>query len=213
MSHAGPIVLAAHGVDDDWLIRRVRDVLAAGGIVAYPTETFYGLAVDPRSPAAVERLFRVKGREGTKALPLVAAGVDAAVHATRDWSVEARTLASDHWPGPVTLVVPGATDVRPVHEQTSGTVAIRVPSEPLARLVAHAGGGVVTATSANRAGRPPCATAADVLAALDGDVDLVLDGGPTPGGLPSTIVDTTTTPPSLVRAGAVPWNRVLKSLS
>jgi len=185
--------------------------LASGGIVVFPTETFYGLAVNPRSEAAVAAIFALKGRDQAVQLPLVAASREAVERVLGALDEGSRRLADRFWPGPLSLVVPATTSVaRGVHNGT-GTVAVRVPSHPVARRLAEAAGGLVTATSANRHGEPPAARV-ESLDGLAADPRVfVVDGGPTPGGLPSTIVDARTKPPVLVRPGAVKWEDVLAS--
>ena len=187
------------------------EVLHAGGIAAYPTDTLYALAVDPRRDAAVERLFQVKGRAADIAIPLIAGSVEQAARAGRLGKPELR-LAAALWPGPLTLVVP-AVDALSRRVLAGGTtVAIRVPAHPVARALAAAFGFCITATSANISGQRPAITADNVVAALDDRIDVIVDGGPAPGGLPSTIMEITTGGPRLIRAGAIAWKRVLESL-
>jgi L-threonylcarbamoyladenylate synthase len=186
------------------------DVLRGGGIVAYPTDTLYGLAVDPASDEAVERLFSVKGRDRAQAIPLVAAGIDQAQAAGELTPRDLRAAAA-FWPGPLALVVRARPSLARAVAADDGTVAIRVPAHPLARELASRFGGCITATSANLSGAPPTPSP-DVVAATLGDaLDLLLDGGHAPGGPPSTIV-ALDRHPRLVRAGAVAWERVLESL-
>jgi L-threonylcarbamoyladenylate synthase len=193
-------------------MREAADALARGSIVAFPTDTLYGLAVDPRSAPAVDRLYAVKGRAFDRPLPLIAADELQAAIQAGELSALARALAAEFWPGPLTLIVPAHPGLcRRVHGST-GRVAVRVPAHASARALARALGHPITATSANISGDPPASTAEQVLATLGATIDLLLDGGPTRGGLPSTIVDTTGTTPVLVRAGVVPWERVLKFL-
>jgi L-threonylcarbamoyladenylate synthase len=193
-------------------VREAADALARGAIVAFPTDTLYGLAVDPRSASAVDRLYAVKGRAFDQPLPLIAADeVQAAVEAG-ELSALARSLAAEFWPGPLTLIVPAHAGLCPRVHGSTGRVAVRVPAHPTARALARAVGHPITATSANISGDPPASSAEQVLTTLGGSIDLLLDGGPTSGGLPSTIVDTTGTTPLLVRAGVVPWERVLEFL-
>ena len=188
--------------------RAVR-LLAEGQLVAYPTDTLYGLAVDPRSPAAVERLFHAKGRPANLAVPLIAADAgQVARHAGRLTSL-ARSLAERFWPGPLTLVVDASAELNGRLLAGGRTVAVRVPDHAVARALARALGHPVTATSANRSGAPPATTAAEAAAAFGGDLACVLDGGPAAGVAPSTIVDASGAAPVLLRSGAVPWNRVL----
>jgi L-threonylcarbamoyladenylate synthase len=193
------------------VIGLAADRLRAGGIVAYPTETLYGLAVDPRCDAAVERLFQVKGRIGTAAIPLIAASTADALE-VGTFGPAARRLARACWPGPLTIVVPAAPWLS--HRLLGGqrTVGVRVPAHAVARALTAALGAPITSTSANRSGQPPARRARDVVDALGDAVDLVLDGGDTPGGPPSTLVEIVGERPVLLRSGATPWNRVLESL-
>jgi L-threonylcarbamoyladenylate synthase len=189
-------------------------VLERGGVIAFPTETVYGLAADPASFAAVAKVFAVKGRRKTEPLPLIAADVDAARRVASVWSPVAARLAATFWPGPLTLVIPVAVSrVTPGVTAGTGTVGVRVSGHPVARaLAARAPSGLITATSANRSGMPALATAEAVTAALDDRVDLVIHGAPSPGGLASTIVDVSEAAPRLVREGPIPFARVLESL-
>ncbi|OFW04536.1 MAG: threonylcarbamoyl-AMP synthase [Acidobacteria bacterium RIFCSPLOWO2_02_FULL_67_36] len=186
-------------------------VLRAGGVVAYPTDTLYGLAVDPRRDDAVRKLFAIKGRAAAAALPLIAASPEQASLAGNIGPAEWR-LATRFWPGALSLVVP-ARD--PVSRRALGggtTVAVRVPDHAVARALAAGLGFAITATSANLSGHPPTASPDEVAAALGERLDLLLDGGEAPGGPPSTIVDMRSGRPSLVRAGAIPFDRVLRSV-
>jgi L-threonylcarbamoyladenylate synthase len=185
--------------------------LARDGIVAYPTDTLYGLAVDPRSDAAVARLYAVKQRDAGVAVPLIAASVDQARQLARFGEAEL-TLARTFWPGPLTIVLTPTAPLSQSLLAADGTIAIRVPAHPVARALAARFGSCVTATSANRSGARPAATADEADAALAASIDLLLDAGASPGGPPSTIVAVTSDGPRLVRAGAIEWDRVLRSL-
>lgn len=193
------------------ILRRAVETLAAGGIVAFPTDTLYGLAVDPRNEQAVDRLFRVKGRSSDHALPLVAADF-AQAQQVGVLPPLARRLATQFWPGPLTLVVRATAGLAPSVHAESGKVAVRVPAHLVARELARLVDHPITSTSANRSGESPPATADAVVAMLGNEIDLVLDAGETSGGLPSTIVDVTGAPMRLVRAGAVSWERVIESM-
>jgi L-threonylcarbamoyladenylate synthase len=187
------------------------DVLRRGGVVAYPTDTLYGLAVDPASDAAVARLFAVKARDRSQAVPLIAADLDQARTAGELGAGELR-LASAFWPGPLALVVRAREPLSRAVAAPDGTIAIRVPALPLARALAAAFGACLTATSANRSGEPPAASPEAVAATLGDRIDLLVDGGAAPGGPPSTIVAMRDGVPTLVRSGATAWERVLESL-
>ena len=192
-------------------IREAADILRRGGVVAYPTDTQYGLAVDPRSDGAVEALFSIKGRDSSAAMPLVAADRNQAREAGVFGPPEER-LAAAFWPGPLTIVVQPAAGVSPLVRGAFGTVGVRVPAHAVARALAAAFGWCITATSANRSGHPAATTADEVAAALGDRVDLLLDAGPAPGGPPSTVVQIVDGRATLHRPGAVAWDRVLESL-
>lgn len=186
-------------------------VLREGGIVAYPTDTLYGLAVDPRRDDAVKRLFGAKERDRASAVTLIAADIAQALQAGR-FGVTEMALARAFWPGPLTIVVPVSSALSRWLSGDLGTVGIRVPAHAVARAVAAGFGWCITATSANLSGRPPAMTADEVASVLDGRIDAVLDAGPAPGGPPSTIVEFAEGRPVLRRSGAVAWDRVLESL-
>jgi L-threonylcarbamoyladenylate synthase len=185
--------------------------LRTGGVIAYPTDTFYGLAVDPRNDAAVRRLFDVKGRDPASAIALIAGDTAQASQAGAFGAVEEK-LARIFWPGPLTLIVPAAQGMSSLLAGADATLGVRVPAHPVARLLALALGTCVTATSANLSGQPPPTDADAVAAALGDRVDVLLDAGAAPGGAPSTIVRIDEGRPTLVRAGAIAWSRVLESL-
>lgn len=205
-----PIVLHVDPeTPDPAVIRQAAEMVRDGLVVAYPTDTLYGLAVDPRNAGAVQRLFELKGRPETSALTLIAADM-AHARAAGDLSSIAERLAARWWPGPLTIVVPARPIVAAVLAG-GRTVGIRIPDHPVAAALARDSGFCITATSANRSGAPAASDAGGVVTSLP-DVDAVLNGGPARGGQPSTMVDASTEPLALVRAGAVPWERVLRSL-
>jgi len=183
--------------------------LRQGGVVAYPTDTLYGLAVDPSSARAVAALFELKGRDERSALPLIAGSVAQVEAFCGPMSEAARRLVAAFWPGPLALVCPAPASVTPAVHAGSGTVAIRVPDHAVARALADAFGTPITATSANRSGGPAASRAQAI--DLPHDRIFVIDGGDTPGGPPSTIVDARDDGLRLVREGAIAWNRVLES--
>lgn len=192
------------------LVEEAVSVLERDGIVVYPTETFYGLGVDARSGPACERLFDLKGRPAEKALPCIVSGIPQLQEVARDLGKEALFLAQKFWPGPLTLVVlarPGLAAASP-----ESTLAVRASGLPLPRILARALGAPLTATSANRSGSPPATTADATRRELGSGVDLILDGGPCPGGLPSTIVDVCGSSPRLVREGRVPYADIENAL-
>ncbi len=200
-----PLAPASAAVDE-----AVR-VLRGGGLVAYPTDTLYGLGADPRRTDAVERLFRAKGRAAEKAVPLVAGDLRQVERRVGVMTRLARRLARRFWPGPLTLVIEAAPTLDSRLLAQGATVAVRVPDLPVARVLAQALDAPLTATSANRSGETPPTTAAATVTALASALALVLDGGPT-AAEPSTIVDARGAFPVLLRPGVVAWDRVLESL-
>jgi L-threonylcarbamoyladenylate synthase len=186
------------------------EALQRGGVVVFPTETFYGLAVDPRSSSAVNALFALKERRPDQPLPLIAADAVQVADHVGTMTPLAERLAARGWPGPLTLIIPASDRLcEDVHLATR-RIAVRVPADAVARVLAKSAGHAITSTSANISGEPPASTADDVVRSLGERVDVVIDAGPTPGGLPSTIVDATGDRPVLVRSGVVPWERVLE---
>lgn len=189
--------------DDDGTAR-AAGILSRGGLVAFPTETVYGLGADARDGRGVAAIFDAKGRPAFN--PLIVHVADlAAVETFARLTHTARALASAFWPGPFTLVLALRADAGLSPLVTAGldTVAIRVPAHPVARALLAAFGGPLAAPSANPSGRISPTTAAHVLAGLSGRIDAVIDGGPCAVGLESTILDVTG-PPRLLRAGGLP---------
>ncbi len=198
---------------DEALLREAVKVLASGGIVAYPTDTLYGLAVDPRQAAAVDALCRVKGRRQGDGVTLIAAHFRQVESCLGPLSPLGRRLAERFWPGPLTLVFePQATLVPAIHA-ADGSLAVRVQRSTDARLLAELHRHPITATSANRAGMTPAATGGEVSAQLGAEVALVLDYPGRLTGVPSTIVDARGVDPGLLRDGSVSWDCVLQSLA
>ena len=181
---------------------RAADVLRAGGLVAFPTETFYGLGAAALDGAAVAEVFVVKGRPASKPVLVLVDSVEM-VERLAEVSDRARRLMARHWPGALTLVVTARGELPPQLTGGTGTVGVRLSPHPVARGLVRAFGGPVTAPSANTSGAPPPTTAGDVLRAFRGSVALVLDGGSTPGGQPSTVIDLSVDPPHVIRQGAV----------
>ncbi|HYQ79959.1 MAG TPA: L-threonylcarbamoyladenylate synthase [Anaeromyxobacteraceae bacterium] len=187
---------------------RAAAVLRGGGLVVYPTETFYGLGALLHSAEAVARLAAAKLRPEGKPLPLVAADLAMARAVAAAFPPQAERLAARFWPGPLTLVLAAAPGLPP-EVAGDGTVGVRVPGSALARELSRLAGGPLTSTSANLAGGPPVTRPGDLDPGLRSRVDAVLDGGEVPGGLPSTVVALGPGGARLLRAGAVPWEAVL----
>jgi L-threonylcarbamoyladenylate synthase len=177
------------------------DALRNGEMICYPTETFYALGVDPWNEQALLHLYTLKKRPLDKELPLIAS--DIAMVASLCDVADSRfvTLAKKFWPGPLTLVLPG-TD-------RSKSYAIRVSSHPVARQLAQAFGSPIVATSANRSGEPPVTDSELLPETFKGQVAVIVKGGPSAGGLPSTIVSLLERPGKIVRQGAIPWSEIV----
>jgi L-threonylcarbamoyladenylate synthase len=180
----------------------LRELLGHGGLLAIPTETYYALAADPDNDAGVRRIFAAKGRDDGKPLPVLF-GTRAQLERM---GVNAEAAALDHffqiWPAPLTVVLP----VRRPLAASRGvpTLGVRLPASRNVRaLLAKLG--PVTGTSLNRSGRPPLADPDEIEAHFRRDIDVLVDGGRTPGGKPSTVVDATEDPPAVLREGAFPW--------
>jgi L-threonylcarbamoyladenylate synthase len=187
----------------DETVARAVAILRAGGVIALPTETVYGLAADAANETAVARIYAIKGRPADH--PLIVHLADASQlpqYAGRD-DRRARVLAQTFWPGPLTMIVPKSERVGTFVTGGQDTVALRVPDHPLALAILAAFGGALAAPSANRFGRVSPTQAAHVAADLGTDVDLIVDGGPARVGVESTIVDLGAAVPAIVRAGAI----------
>jgi L-threonylcarbamoyladenylate synthase len=185
-------------------------ILRRGGLVAYPTETFYGLGALARDAAAVDRLALAKGRPEGKPLPLLAAD-RAQVDELAVLSPAAARLADAFWPGPLTLVARARPGLAAGIHAGTGTVGVRIPGSEVARALAHAAGGAIVSTSANLSGEAPPARPEEIAPGLRA-LAHVLDGGAAPGGLPSTVVAVDADGVRLVREGAVPFGAVLSRL-
>ena len=193
-------------------LRAAADLIAAGGVVAAPTDTLYALAADPFHSNAVARLFAVKGRPAGRALPLMAADVAQVVSHFGVLPSTGRCLAERFWPGPLTLLVRAPPTLLEQVTGGTGRVGVRVPAAAVARDLCRVCGRPLTATSANASGRPATPDPDEVERTLGARIDLLLDGGRAPGGPPSTIVDVTGPVAQLVRAGAIAWDEVLACL-
>jgi L-threonylcarbamoyladenylate synthase len=197
------------------IVEPAATLVSEGGVVIYPTETFYGLGGHPKLRPAVERIYRIKGREFSKPLPLIASSLEAVHQAVAEWPAMAERLSLAFWPGPLTLVLPAAPHILPLIHGYTGSIAVRISSHPVAQALAAGTGGLLIATSANRAHRQAYQTPAEIPSELLSQVDGLLDAGPTGGDfgkLASTIVDVRAFPPRLIRAGCIPWERLVRAL-
>jgi len=189
---------------DEKMLRTAVACLREGKTVAFPTETFYALGVSAYHEEAVKKIFSIKGRTDDKPLPLIIHRASMLEEVACQIPECACALMHQFWPGPLTLIFKASEKIPPLLTAHTGTVAVRESSHPLAQLLVTGAQVPITATSANASGYPSCASAGDVARQLGDRIDLIVDGGPTAGGLPSTIVDLTSAPPRIVREGAIP---------
>ncbi len=187
--------------------------LREGEVVVYPTETFYGIAADAFAPAALERIFAIKGRDSAKTIALIAHDAAAAFVIAREVPEIARRLADAFWPGPLTLVLPARRGIPDALISPDGGVGVRVSSHPIARALAQALGRPITATSANRSGAAPARTVAMARLALGEKVKVFVEGGTLTGSAPSTVVQCDRDGWRLLRAGAIGVERIEGILS
>lgn len=192
-------------------VARAVEVLKAGGVVAFPTDTVYGLGCLASLPASVENLYDIKGREQTKAIAVLISRPSDLLLVADQPSAAALKLAKRFWPGPLTIVVPRNPNIPEILSHNP-TIGVRVPDHTVARdLLAAAG--PMAVTSANLSGQPNTRTAAEVLAQLGGRFDLLIDGGQTPGERPSTVVDMTAAAPKVLREGPVTGEQIREALT
>ena len=208
MTDYAPIITLDPLRPDPGLLARAAGVLAEGGLVIIPTETLYGVAADHRNLKALERLARLKGREGHKPFPLILAHAAEVDTLAPGMPPQARELMAHFWPGPLTLVLAARDGLSPRLLSAQGGVGLRVSPHPVAAGLARALGRAITATSANLAGQPPANRPQDLDPALLAGVDLVIDAGPTPGGPASTVLDCRAWPPRLLRPGVLSLARL-----
>ena len=181
-------------------------ILQVGGLVAFPPDTVYGLGALAFDGQAIERIYITKERPDEKAIPILLADLDDLIRVSVDVSPLALKLAACFWPGPLTLVVPKHPDL-PDAVSSTLTVGVRVPDHTIARLLLHASGPLAV-TSANRSGQSSPVTAREVQDQLDGRIELILDGGQTPGGVPSTVVNCLGTDPVILRQGPITTEQI-----
>ncbi|MFQ6012739.1 MAG: L-threonylcarbamoyladenylate synthase [Thermoplasmata archaeon] len=203
---AGPRIVKAHRVGGNWVLpekdlTEAVELLKGGSLVVYPTDTLYGLGADPYDEAAVRRLYRAKGRPESAPVSLVVAGqeeADRLAHLTGP----GRRLWKTFLPGPLTLLLPAKPEAPPPPVTREGVIGLRCPAHPIPRALAEEFGPLTT-TSANRHGAASPRRAEEAVARLGKAVDLYIDAGPSPRGLPSTVVDLSGDPPTVKREGAL----------
>ena len=197
--------------NDPQALRVALQTLKGGRLVAFPTDTVYGLGALVQIPHSIQALYTVKGREAAKAIPLLLSSPEQLDQVALAVSRMARRLAERFWPGPLTLVVPKHPSL-PEELSSQATVGVRMPDHPVALALLRLTGPLAV-TSANRSGAESAVTAQEVVKALGGRIDLVLDGGKTPGGVSSTVVDCSGDAPLILRQGPISLEALQQALS
>ncbi|MCD6486191.1 MAG: threonylcarbamoyl-AMP synthase [Syntrophobacterales bacterium] len=183
-------------------------IMEGGGVVAYPTETFYGLGADIGNPQALEKIYTIKGRNFSKPISIIIGSREDLARFAKEITPAAEILMDRFWPGGITLLFKASPEVPRKLTAKTGKIGIRLSSNPVATLLAQNLSGAITATSANRSGQKECVSVEEVIDCIGETVDAVIDGGRTPGGAGSTIVDTTVDPPVIIREGIIPSSAI-----
>jgi len=189
-------------------IMKVVKIMEEGGVVAYPTETFYGLGADIGNPQALEKIYAIKGRDFSKPISIIIGAREDLARFAKEITPAAGILMDRFWPGGITLLFKASQDVPWKLTAKTGKIGIRLSSNPVATLLARNLSGAITATSANRSGQKECVSVEEVADCIGENLDAVIDGGRTPGGAGSTIVDTTVDPPVVIREGVIPSSEI-----
>ena len=187
-------------------IETIRSTLNSGGVIAFPTDTFYGLGADPFNPGALSKVFQIKQRPADKPLLVLIHSKNQVADLTEHITPLAKTLMEHFWPGPLTLLFKSASDLPGELTAGTGKIGIRLSAHSFTHQLLKALKYPLTAPSANISGTEELRTAEEVASILGNKLDLIVDGGPTPGGKTSTVLDTTTIPPTLLREGAISRN-------
>ena len=195
----------------DVLLEAAR-IICSGGVVVFPTTSLYGLAVDASNPAAVEKLFVIKQRPPDKPILILVPNLRDIQNLVHYIPLAAEQVMTALWPGKLTLIFKAGNGLLPGLTAGTGKIGIRLPVYPVARLLVHAVGKPITATSANISGQIGCSRIADLDPAVAAAVDLILDAGPLEGGAGSTILDVSEDPPVLLREGSIPQSRIFQVL-
>ena len=199
-----PEIIRVHPLEnlDAGLIRAAK-IISGGGIVAVPTESFYGLAVDATNEKAIERLLEVKQRPPDNPILILIPAVTGLERYVRSIPENARRLMARFWPGGLTMVFEAGVRISPLLTAGTGKIGVRLSSHPVPTGLARAAGGPITGTSANLSGKPACVSVEAIKVYFGEGVDMILDGGETAGGRGSTVLDVTVHPPRIIREGMV----------
>lgn len=198
---------------EERILTKAVEILVNGGIIAYPTETFYGLGADATNEKAIEKIFAVKGRNFKNPISLIIGQTEDINHLVQDVPQTARKLMAEFWPGALTIVFLAANNVSPLLTAGSGKIGLRVSSHPIAREIVQKLKKPLTATSANLSGAPECTRASEVAEQIGDIIDAIVDGGETQGGKASTLIDVTCDPPVILREGAISRKTIEKCIN
>lgn len=201
------IPIDSHHPDNDTFLK-IIEFITTGKVIAFPTETFYALGVSVYNEEALKKVFRTKGRDYGKPLPLLIEGEAMLKEVVAEIPAVANLLMREFWPGGLTLIFKASPKIPQLVTAHSDTVAVRNSSHPVARMLVTGARCPLTATSANLSGQKSCSSATEVAESLGNTVDLIIDGGETEGLMPSTIVDLTVSPPKIVREGIINSQRL-----
>jgi L-threonylcarbamoyladenylate synthase len=195
-----PVILSAASTR---AIEWAADAIVTGGVIAIPTDTVYGLAASHTNAEALDRIFAIKGRPVERTLPILVSSIDALARVTEHFDERIARLLDELWPGPLTVALPARRGLLPHLVAADGTIGARMPNHPLALEIIEKAGGAIACTSANRSGEPPSSSAIEVAVSVGADVDLTIDGGLAPGGVPSTVITISGENLRVVREGAI----------
>ena len=181
----------------------IREIINDGGVIAFPTDTYYGLGANPFNKNAIRRIFEIKSRQYSKPLLLLISSQDQLSELAQNISREANQLISRFWPAPLTLVFNAVSTLPDILTAKTGKVGVRLPGNEWTRRLVKTAGSPLTATSANKENGKNPKTAQEVLNTFGKKIDLIIDPGPAPGGQVSTLLDTTVSPPNFIRHGVI----------
>jgi L-threonylcarbamoyladenylate synthase len=209
-----PEILKVDGTNsEEAILHRAAEIVSGGGVIAYPTETFYGLGVDSTNEKAIRKIYVIKGRNFNNPISVIIDKEDKLLELTEEVPESARKLMKAFWPGALTIVFKASGKVSALLTAGTGKIGIRLSSHAGARSIAQKLGRPLTATSANKSGTQECTTALEVASQIGDKIDVIVDLGKTPGGKGSTIIDVTSDPPQVLREGTISSNTLGKYIN
>jgi L-threonylcarbamoyladenylate synthase len=198
---------------EEKVLSRAAEILAGGSIIAYPTETFYGLGADATNEKAIKKIFAVKGRDFKNPISLIISKPDDIYPLVKNVPEKAKILMAAFWPGALTIVFQASDKISTLLTAGRGKIGLRISSHPIAQTIVQKLKKPITATSANLSGTPECSLASEVIKQIGDKVDAILDWGETQGGKASTIIDVTCDPPVILREGAISRQAIEKYIN